>query len=372
MREEIIFKVASELLTTIEKETKPASEIINAFTRLHKSFGSKDRRLLTETVWDVIRHKARLDYLYPNKTYLEKIEILNKNKSHLSDQKMPFHIQVETPEWLIQKIKNADKELPALLENPNIILRATKDRDFVQKELLKEGVETEKTELSPYGLVLKKRTNLLGLKAYKTGLVEVQDEGSQLVALETKVKPQDCVLDYCAGAGGKSLIFAQMMNQKGKILAHDISKRSLQELQKRAQRANISIIDTTLDIPNYLKQNPDVKFSHVVVDAPCSGTGTWRRCPDARWKLTEEQFYEILKKQAYILKRAASFTPLNAHLIYMTCSITEDENIKQVQKFLKSHPFFKLKGHKQFSPARTNTDGLFVAIMKKEEENQRK
>ncbi len=370
MKEDVIYKVAADLLLTIEKEARPASEIINAFTRLHKSFGSKDRRLLTDTVWNVIRHKARLDYLYPNKTYLEKIEILNKGALPI-DERTPFHVQVETPQWLIQKIKNADKELPALLENPSIILRATKDRDFVQKELLKEGVETEKTTLSPYGLILKKRTNLQGLIAYKTGLIEVQDEASQLVALETKISSQDCVLDYCAGAGGKSLIFAQMMNQKGHILAHDISKRSLEELQKRAQRGNISIIDTTLDIPAFLKQHPKIKFSHVVVDAPCSGTGTWRRCPDARWKLTENQFNDLLKKQASILKKAASFTPLNAYLIYMTCSITEDENINQVQKFLKSHPAFKLKGHKQFSPARTNTDGLFVAIMKKEFEHQK-
>ena len=370
MKEEIIYKVASELLSTIEKETKPASEIINAFTRLNKSFGSKDRRLLTDTIWNVIRHKARLDYLYPNKTYLEKIEYLNKGKLQL-DKETPFHIQVETPQWLISKINHAEKELPALLDNPAIILRATKERDFVQKELLKEGIETTKTEISPYGLILNKRTNLLGLKAYKNGLIEVQDEGSQLVALETQIKKNDCVLDYCAGAGGKSLIFAQMMQGKGQILAHDISKISLKELQKRAQRANISIIDTTLDIPNYLKQNPKTIFTHVVVDAPCSGTGTWRRCPDARWKLTENQFNELLKKQASILKKAASFVPSNSYLIYMTCSITEDENILQVRKFLKSHPAFKLKGHKQFSPYKTKTDGLFVAIMKKDFEKQK-
>ncbi len=370
MREEVIFKVAAELLLTIEKETKPASEIINAFTRLNKSFGSKDRRLLTDTVWNALRHKARLEYFYPNKTYLEKIELLNKEELPI-DEKMPFHIQVETPLWLISKVKNADKELPALLGSPSIILRATKERDFVQKELLKEGIETEKTTLSPHGLILKKRTNLLGLKTYKAGLIEVQDEGSQLVALETKIKPQDCVLDYCAGAGGKSLIFAQMMNQKGKILAHDISKRSLQELQKRAQRANISIIDTTLDIPNYLKKHPTMKFSHVVVDAPCSGTGTWRRCPDARWKLTENQFNELLKKQAFILKKASTYLSRDGYLSYMTCSITEDENIKQVRNFLKFNKSFKLITHKQFSPFRTNTDGLFVAIMQKTNENQK-
>lgn len=365
MREEIIHKVAAELLKQIDKETRPASEVINSFTRTHKSFGSKDRRLLTETVWRVIRHKARLDYLCPKADYLEKIVFLNSVET-LSDAKMPFSVRMEVPEWVISKIQNADKELPALLNVPDIILRATNERGFVQKELLKEGVETEITKLSPFGLILKKRTNLNALKAFKSGLVEVQDEGSQLVALETKIKPNDRVLDYCAGAGGKSLIFAQMMNGKGKIIAHDVSRQSLHELEKRAHRAGINMIETTLDIPAYLKKNPTFSFSHIVVDAPCSGIGTWRRCPDARWKLTEQQFSEVLKKQASILKKASSYAVDGCYLIYMTCSITEDENILQVRKFLRSHPCFKLKKHKQFSPFQTNTDGLFIAIMQKE------
>ena len=371
MKEEIILKTAAELIDEIEKQTRPASEIINLFTRAHKSFGSKDRRLLTETVWNIIRHRARLNYLFPDKTTLEKINLFKDNPS-LFQTDMPFHIQVETPEWIVEKIKNPNEELPALLETPKIILRATTNRQKVQEHLKKEGIETTPTDLSPYGLILEKRTNLSASETYKKGLVEVQDEGSQLVALETKIKANDTVLDYCAGAGGKSLIFAQMMNNKGTIVAHDISSKSLEELKKRALRSHINIIETSQNIPAFLKQNPMIKFSHVVVDAPCSGTGTWRRCPDARWKLTQDQFATLLKKQAEILKTAAKYVNKNGILAYMTCSITEDENINQVRKFLRSHPMFKLKTHKQFSPFKTNTDGLFVAIMQKEEENQKK
>lgn len=365
MKEEIIYKVAAELLLCIDKETRPASEVINAFTRTHKSFGSKDRRLLSETIWRVIRHKARLDYLCPNADYLEKISFLNRYEN-LSEDKMPFAVRMEVADWVVSKIKNADKELPALLNVPNIILRATKERSFVQSELLKEGIETEVTPISPYGLILKKRVNLNALKSFKSGLVEVQDEGSQLVALETKIKSNDQVLDYCAGAGGKSLIFAQMMAGKGKIIAHDVSRQSLNELEKRAKRAGIDMIETTLDISSYLKKHPSFSFSHVVVDAPCSGIGTWRRCPDARWKLTEQQFINLLKKQASILEKASSYVLDGNYLIYMTCSLTDDENILQVRKFLKSHPCFRLKKHKQFSPYQTNTDGLFIAVMQKE------
>lgn len=364
-----IKQAAAELLTQIDTQTRPANEIINSYTRLHKALGSKDRRQLTEIVWQILRHKARLDYLLPQGTWQEKIDLYEKGLPDLSNA--PLAVQLETPEWLLSHIPHFQKELPALLETPSIILRANGPRTHIQQLLLKEGVETEPTTLSPYGLILKKRVNLSATQTYKTGLVEIQDEGSQLVALKTDIQAEDTVLDYCAGAGGKSLIFAQMMKNKGKIIAHDISQRSLNELSKRAQRAHASLIKITPDVSAYLKKNPTVRFTHVVVDAPCSGTGTWRRCPDARWKLTPEQFGELLKKQANILKKAATFVPENSALIYMTCSLTKDENMDQVQTFLKKHPHFSLSTHQQFSPARTQTDGLFIAIMKHTRMHQR-
>ncbi len=365
MKEEIILLEASNLISQIEKEKKPANEVINAFTRTHKSFGSKDRKKLTEIVWNYIRHKMRIDYLYPNTPISKRIEILS-NPNAFQNKNLPFHIEMETPEWLISKIKNPEKELPTLLEIPNIILRTNGDRQVIKQKLLKEGVETEETKLSPFGLILKNRVNLNALQTFKEGLIEVQDEGSQLVALETKIKSGDMVLDYCAGAGGKSLIFAQMMQEQGQIISHDISKQSLLELKKRADRAHTHIIETTTNLPAYLKNNPQIKFSHVVVDAPCSGTGTWRRCPDARWKLTEDEFSSLLKKQQMILKKASTYVEKGAFLSYMTCSLTEDENILQVRKFLKTNSQFKLITHKQFSPYRSNTDGLFVAVMQRE------
>ncbi|MBO7244564.1 MAG: RsmB/NOP family class I SAM-dependent RNA methyltransferase [Alphaproteobacteria bacterium] len=365
MKEEVILLEASNLIAKIEREKRPASEIINSFTRTHKSFGSKDRKKLTDLVWIYIRHKMRLDYLYPTLPISKRIEILNANTLQ-KNERMPFHIQMEVPDWIVQKIKNPEKELPALLDSPQIILRANGNRAAIRQALLKEGVETEETTLSPFGLVLKNRVNLNMLQSFKNGLIEVQDEGSQLVALATKIKKGETVLDYCAGAGGKSLIFAQMMEGKGKIISHDISRQSLEELKKRALRAQIQMIETTTDLPKYLKKNPQLKFSHVVVDAPCSGTGTWRRCPDARWKLTEEEFSSLLKKQQMILKKASTYVEKGAYLSYMTCSLTQDENISQVQKFLKTHPTFKLKTHKQFSPYQTKTDGLFVAVMQRE------
>lgn len=361
MQKERLYEIASQLLTLIEGQSRPANEILNAFFREHKSLGSKPRRFLSDTVWHALRHKARITYLMPQASWQERLERLEQPLPDLSQA--PFFIQMEVPEWLIDKIPHAQQELPALLKTPDIILRTTIDRDEAIALLKKEGVEAFKTKLSPFGLVLKNRVNLNNISLYKEGLIEVQDEASQLVALETGITPDRVVLDYCAGAGGKTLIFAQMMKNQGKIVAHDVSKQSLNELIKRTKRAQIDIVETVLDLKRWQQQHTDMSFSDVVVDAPCSGTGTWRRCPDARWKLTPQIFNSILKKQAQILNEASLYVAHQGNLFYMTCSLSIDENIKQVQAFLKTHKNFQLKKHCQFSPYRTNTDGLFIAVL---------
>ena len=363
MNENRLKELAVDVLTEIEKTTRPASEVLNAFTRTHHALGSKDRRFLSDIVWRLLRQKARLTYCYPQASLRELIDL--SEKPLCLPENTPQSVQWEVPDWMMPRVNHPEQELPALLDVPPIVLRANGNRIAIQKKLQQEGIETKLTPLSPVGLVLMKRTNLNNCQCYRQGFIEVQDEGSQLVALKTNIKSGDSVLDYCAGAGGKSLIFAQMMQNKGCILSHDISKRSLKELEKRAQRAGVSIIQTTLDLPTWQKSNPAVRWSHVVVDAPCSGTGTWRRCPDARWKLTPEQVRDLCCKQAQILENAARYVPLNGYLIYMTCSLIVDENMNQVRSFLKKQRAFQLCSHQQFSPARTNTDGLFYAMMQR-------
>ncbi len=363
MQESRLKDLAALVLTDIEKTTRPASEVLNAFTRTNHCLGSKDRRFLSDVVWRVLRQKARLAYCYPNVSIREWIDLSEQALPLLANT--PNHVLWEVPEWLIAHIDHPERELTTLLDVPPIVLRANGDRPIIREKLREEGIETALTPLSPYGLILTKRTNLNNSLCYRQGLIEVQDEGSQLVALKTGIKPGDTVLDYCAGAGGKSLIFAQMMQNTGQILAHDVSARSLNELNKRAERAGVSIIKTTLDLSRWQKAHPDVHWSHVVVDAPCSGTGTWRRCPDARWKLAPEQLSDLCRKQAKILKEASQYVTPNKFLIYITCSLTKDENINQVRHFLKKNPSFKLCSHQQFSPALTNTDGLFCAVMQR-------
>lgn len=370
MKQEQITAAAVELLESIDSESRPANEIINAYTRSRRYIGSKDRRALADLVWSALRHRARLDYACPGGTWGEKLQILpalfagNSDSVDLSGA--PDWVKWEVPEWLVSHIDDPERELPPLIEPAPVVLRANGKREEVQKRLAAEGLETSPTLHSPFGLILGKRGNLNESSCYREGLVEVQDEGSQCVALETGVAPGDRVLDYCAGAGGKSLVFAQMMQNKGMILAHDVSRRSLAELEKRARRARSRIIETTEDVPAWLLRHPGILFDHVVADVPCSGTGTWRRCPDMRWKLTPATLESLVLKQAAILETCAGFVRQGGFLSYMTCSLTKDENGDQIAAFLQRHSSFRLIRQKQYSPAATGTDGLFIAVMQRD------
>ena len=356
MKPEAIFTAATELINQILSSPQPANDIINAYTRSRRYIGSKDRRNLTDLVWSYIRHKSRLEYLFPDTPVAEKLRKLPDVPNTISNA--PLHVNMEVPDWLPPLIPEASTELPALLGAADTILRANGNRDQIQKSLLLEGIETIPTHLSPYGLKLQKRANIQSTRAYRNGLIEIQDEGSQCIALETGIKPGDIVLDYCAGAGGKSLIFAQMMQNCGQIIAHDVSMKSLLELQKRASRAHATCIRTERPLKPAL-------FNHVVTDVPCSGTGTWRRCPDRRFKLTQEELKKLLQTQAKILDTAATFVRPGGKLSYMTCSLLTPENEDQVRHFLTRHPDFFLLNQKRFSPARTHTDGLFIATCQK-------
>ena len=359
MTPESLQKHAGILMERIYKKPFIANELINTYIASHKHFDGTDKRALLDLVWRCVRAMARLKFAHPNDTWEARAKFLMDDG--LSEVKnAPDWVKWEVPEWFPDHIPEAEKELPALLENPPIILRAIGDREKGQEMLRAEGVKTEPTKLSPYGLILSEYKNLTGTKAWKEGLIEIQDVGAQLLSLDIGVKPGDKVFDFCAGAGGKSLIFAQMMNNKGLIWAYDITAKKLFELVKRATRAHIDIIEIKPQLPEPTKQ-----FDYVVVDAPCSGCGTWRRSPNLRWHLTEKQLRHITESQAKILNRAEAYVCEGGRLAYITCSLTRDENEAQVEAFLKLHPNYKVIKQKRYSPARTGTDGFFLCLMEK-------
>jgi len=268
--------------------------------------------------------------------------------------------------------------------------RGKVNREQAAAALAGAGIETAPTALSPLGLrVADGRAPVSATKAFKEGLVEVQDEGSQLIALMVGAKPGTRVCDFCAGAGGKTLALAAQMENKGQLLAFDVLKGRLDRAQTRIRRAGFHNIERKL-----LKDHRDPwlkrrkgKFERVLVDAPCSGVGAWRRNPDARWRIGLEEIERLSALQGEILESAQRLVEPGGRLIYATCSLLPEENEAQVSAFLAAHTDFHLLrpaevwreavgGETPFpggeddltltlTPARHGTDGFFMAVMER-------
>lgn len=352
-------KSAAYLLEKIDSRSRSANDIINDYFQSHRYLTAEEHQALLDLVWRAVRASDRIRYVWPNEDWQTRLTRLEtEGLPDLSNA--PDFVRWEVPEWLIPHIPDSDQELPLMLENAPIILRANGPRDQVIRMLRDDGLSVEPCTQSPYGIILATYANLSGTKAYKKGLLEIQDEGAQLVALDIGVKPKQDVFDFCAGAGGKSLIFAQMMENKGFIQAYDAVPKRLFELTKRANRCHVSIIKIVTKLPE-----PHKKFDHVVVDAPCTGTGTWRRMPDMRHKLTEKQLQQTVALQHDILNRAERYVKPGHYLSYITCSLIRDENEDQIERFLREHPNYVVLKQKRYSPWRTGTDGFFLCLMQR-------
>ena len=395
------YQAVLELISEIFQDKAPADNIINSYVRERKYIGSKDRKFICDTVWKIIRNRRKLTFdagsEEPRKillTYLrdedldviccgeyalaplskeEKIWLQNPN-----EEVYPAAVEAECPDWLFQKIKNMDL-LKALNEPATADLRINKNTRAVEVEKLRaEGLWFAPTPYSPIGLRSSERVNLNNCIAYKEGEVEVQDEASQLAAILADVRPQHKTIDYCCGAGGKSLTMAFLMNNQGKIQIHDINFGRMASVKERAQRLGITNLEMVKDVR-------DTDYERFVVDAPCSGTGTWRRSPDAKYRLTPEKLIELNKTQSEILEIAYNHTKVGGRIVYITCSILEDENENIINSFLSKHDSHvrpinmhrlweekldcRYPGQNDFwlklNPLITQTDGFFVCVLEK-------
>ncbi|MGY9062850.1 MAG: RsmB/NOP family class I SAM-dependent RNA methyltransferase, partial [Rhodospirillales bacterium] len=258
-----------------------------------------------------------------------------------------------------------------------------------KSELKNQFIETEYTPLSPIGLRLISKARLGGTKAFRNGLVEVQDEGSQILALLCGAKPGMLVIDYCAGSGGKTLALAASMGSNrridGQLFACDISQKRINRMESRLKRAGAT------DVRRHALMGPDDSWlkkvdrsaDRVLVDAPCTGTGAWRRDPNAKWHFTPENLADICAQQKTIFSDAAKLVKSGGRLIYATCSLLHEENEQQLFDFLKNHNDFNLVPIDQvwsetiggtppptgsflrLSPASTGTDGFFCTVLER-------
>lgn len=412
-----------ELLENVEGSPKPADGIIASWFRARRFIGAKDRKAIHERLYDILRRKAHLTWwlertgmpdsarakvlshlVLADHARLELLDSLFEGgkfapprlisderkwaaellRQRLDHADMPDWVRLEYPRWLDQKLGarfGADLEaemrallLPARLDLRVNALKAT--REEAMAALRAEGIEAVPTQLSPWGLRVPERVNLMASKTFKDGLVEVQDEGSQLAALLVDAKPGMAVCDFCAGAGGKTLALASMMNNKGRLAACDVSEGRLFRSADRLKRAGVhNVTRHVLDAQGakWLKRQV-ASFDRVLVDAPCTGTGTWRRNPDAKWKLTLADLGELTVKQGEILERAARLVKPGGVLVYVTCSLLSDENEAQIESFLNKSKDFKLQPmeggqpYLHLTPASHGTDGFFAAKLVRAEQ----
>ncbi len=278
--------------------------------------------------------------------------------------------------------------MTALLEPAPVDLRINTlkgPREGAVAALVAEGIHPAPTPMSPVGLRLSARTQLSAQDAFRKGLIEVQDEGSQLAALLLGAKPGEAVVDYCAGAGGKTLAIAAQMQNKGRLAALDIDKRRSERAAERLRRAGV--FNTTRHLlaaegDPWIKRRAST-MDRVLVDAPCTGTGTWRRNPDARWRLQPDDLARLIESQKAILNNAVRLVKKGGRLVYVTCSLLVEENEAQIDAFLATHPEFAVVpiqeawaesiggicpvegSYMRLTPARNNTDGFFAAVMQR-------
>ena len=404
MKEASRIQAIIELLDEVFQDKLPADVILDKYFKTRRYIGSKDRRFIADNVWNIIRKRMSLSCALKNNTTARLITALyfsdsdlellfngeeyapsnlSKEEKNILEKATNLEISsdevyYETPKWLIDKFSDL-RLLSSLNSKASTDVRVNlTDRTSANNRLRKEGLFFSNTPYSPIGLRCEDRINLNNCMTYLDGEIEVMDEASQLIALLCDTKPHHKIIDYCAGAGGKSLAISSIMSNDGIIYAHDISQERLNKIKKRAERLDI----TNIKIINEVK---DKDYNRFIIDAPCSGSGTWRRSPDAKYRLTKEKLDDICKTQAEILDFGAKHTKAGGLLIYITCSVFSEENEKQIEKFLERNNDFSVVNHHElwnkvldlniypfdsdkylkFSPLTTKTDGFFFCALKK-------
>ncbi len=418
-------QAAIEVLDEMFNNKRPVSEALKDWGRSHRFAGSGDRAAIGNIVYDVLRNKASTEWLMasgePQKLVfgvllrhwsfgaaglaqafkgdrfapesLSSKELAQFEGRNLQDA--PLHIQADVPEWCVASLENNFEddwviEAKAMTTRPPVdirvnTLRATRGK--VAKSLAKTGVVP--TAIARQGLRIPagpdfyRQPNVQAEASFQKGWFEIQDEGSQITADLVFARPGEQVFDYCAGAGGKTLALAATMENQGQVHAHDASKHQLKPIYDRIRRAgarNIQVHAPDDDLSPLVG-----RMDRVVVDAPCTGSGTWRRRPDAKWRLGPKNLETRLKEQQLALKQASAYVRPGGYLFYITCSIFPEENEDQIYAFCQNNETFELLSagevwqdlfgfdKKQpwssdmnsltLTPASTETDGFFFAVL---------
>jgi 16S rRNA (cytosine967-C5)-methyltransferase len=397
MHPKALVEACTELVRLTLKFDHPADSVVSKFFRDYRktyAFGPRERAALAETTYNVLRNKLRYDHFAPSGSGPKerRLAILGfaqhlkeqapakaapKSAKHPSNDPLDFLMGAlnkqeaawleaceavnpadlmerhrhNMPEWLVEPLKaQVGEGFWPLVERLNggapLDLRVntfTDKRADVQHELRLAGIKAVDTPFSPWGLRIDGKPALSGLDAFARGAIEVQDEGSQLLALLLDAKRGEMVVDFCAGAGGKTLAIGASMRSTGRLYAFDTSGHRLDSLKPRLARSKLSNVH-----PSAIAHERDErvkrlsgKIDRVLVDAPCSGLGTLRRNPDLKWRQSPKAVQELTEKQTSILASAARLVKSGGRLVYATCSVLPEENEAIAQAFSAAHPNFE-------------------------------
>jgi len=373
MHPNALLDLSAELLRAVLKFDAPADGVVSAFFRKHKALGQRERHTLAETVYTVLRQRPLLQHLaqsgrgpmerrlailawqgsdaflrgalsQPEQQWLAQVQAIDRSS-------LAPKLRHNLPDWLAEPLlarlgEEGFWQLAASMnEGAPLDLRVNllkAKREEVQAELKKAGIEAEPTPFSPWGLRVHGKPALNKLELFTNGALEVQDEGSQLLALLLDAKRSEMVVDFCAGAGGKTLALGAAMRNTGRLYAFDVSGHRLDNLKPRLARSGLSNV-----YPAQIAHERDErikrlagKIDRVLVDAPCSGLGTLRRNPDLKWRQSPQAVEELRAKQSAILESAARLLKPGGRLVYATCSLLNAENEEIAQAFSAAHPEF--------------------------------
>ncbi len=398
---------------------QPADAILSFYFRNHSKLGRQDRHEIAETAFAALRHyqkiaaSLRRPHAQPRKAALaalvlgrstnigtlkdlideDETEFLSTLKARKESFSGSLNTAAELPQWLVDTLEQHLSEAEILTFGRSVNQPAPLDvrvntlkgkRDKVLAQLFAEGLVAEATPYSPWGIRFKDKIALNKHPLFLDGSLEVQDEGSQLLALLTGAKRGEIVVDFCAGAGGKTLAVGAMMANKGRIYAFDIAEKRLANMKPRMTRAGVTTIH-----PQRIEHENDPrierlygKADRVLVDAPCSGLGTLRRNPDLKYRQSPETLMQLQQQQADILQAAAKLVKSGGRLVYATCSILPQENEQQVERFLAANPGWTLLDcaallnsskvnldtgvYLRMNSAEYKTDGFFAAVLEKQ------
>lgn len=423
-------QAAIDVLTDIENQHTPATDALRDWGKAHRFAGSKDRSFIGNIVHDALRQKSSLGWRMGEETpravalgtivYNWGVSVDDLKAAFADDVHAPKPltpgeeaalssggqdltlapdwVRADIPEWIWPAFEanfdeHAVAEGQAMATRPPLDLRVNTIKS-TQKAALKTLSEFNlvAAPIAPNALRFNapeaegRLPNIQPEAIFQTGGIEIQDEGSQIAALLVNAKEGESILDFCAGGGGKSLALAASMNNTGKIYAYDVDKRRLAPIYQRMLRAGATNIEVVEPPEGNLRRLMG-KMDKVLIDAPCTGAGTWRRRPDAKWRLSEDTLQMRNNQQRKVLESASEFVRDGGLLVYVTCSLLAEENEAQVYAFLEEHPEFQIlsagevwedafgtDGPKPWSadgcsvtltPASTDTDGFFFSVMEK-------